>query len=222
MQLNLSIALGTLAFVTDIQERQPLLDEGLNASQAALSVYSHENKPLNYAKAEQLLGTFLFYNDFPSDSALQIERIQAAINAFRSALEIFTKENSVSDWAQTQYALGNAITSLFDLLQENITYELVAEAIKAYQSALEVFTPEKNPKEWAGANIGLAVTYHVSSLHVMDKSIQVALLHEAQRNLDSVLTIQNSNSPQEVTMFAKMLFQRIEDDIDTIENTKEV
>ena len=53
----------------------------------------------------------------------------------------------------------------------------------------------------------------------MDKNIQVALLREVIRLLDSLLTNQNSNSAQEVTMFAKMLFQRIKDDLDTIENT---
>jgi hypothetical protein len=126
----------------------------------------------------------------------------------------------VSDWAQTQYSLGNAITSLFDLLEGNVTYELVDDAVKAYQSALEVFTPEKNPKEWAQANMGLAVAFYESALHIVDKNIQVAFLRKAYRILDSVLTIQNSNSTQEVSMFAKMFVQRIKDDLDTIENAQ--
>ena len=126
----------------------------------------------------------------------------------------------MSDWAQTQYALGNAIASLFDLLQENITYELVAEAVKAYQSALEVFTPEKNPKEWAGANIGIAFTYHVSTLFIEDKNRQDALLREAHRILYSVLTTHTSNTIQEELIFPIMLIQRIKDDLDKIENTQ--
>lgn len=220
VQLNLSIALGSLALITDRQERQTLLDEGLNASQAALSIYTYENNPLKYAKAEQLLGTFLFFKDIPSSEALQIERIKAAINAFRTALEIFTKENNVSDWAQTQYELGNAITSLYELLQENITRDLATSAINAYQSALEVYTSEKNPKQWAGANIGIALTYHVSSLFIEDKNIQVALLSEAHRILDSVLTTHTSDIIQEDLIFPTMLSQRIKDDLDKIKNTQ--
>ncbi len=215
-QLNLSIALESLAKITDSQKRQTLLDEGLDASKAALSIYTHENNPLNYAKAEQLLGTFLFLKTFPSDDALQIETIKAAISAFRSALEIFTKENSMTDWAQTQHALGDAITSLFELLQENITPDLVFSAIKAYQSALEVYTPENNPSSWARANIGIALTYHVSTLFMEDKNKQVALLHEAHRILDSVLI---SHTPtREEHIFLTMLIQRIKDDLDKIEN----
>src|SRR5258708_23537740 len=99
-QLNLSIALESLAKITDTQKRQTLLDEGLDASKAALSIYTHENNPLNYAKAEQLLGTFLFLKAFPSDHALQIETIKEDINAVLSPLETFTKEDTTTDWAQ--------------------------------------------------------------------------------------------------------------------------
>lgn len=219
VQLNLSIALGTLAMATDRQGRQTLLDEGLNASQAALSIYTHENKPLKYAKAEQMLGTFLLLKEFSLDETLQLERIKAAINAFRSALEIFTKESSAADWAQTQYELGNAITSSYELLQENITYDLVVSAKNAYQSALEVYTPEKNPQEWAGANIGIAMAHHTSTFFIEDKNIRVALLREAHRILDSVLTTQTSHI-QDEHIFEKMFIQQIKDDLEKIENTQ--
>ena len=70
LQLNLSHALGSLALVTDGHEREPLLDEGLIVSRSALEIYSPENKPLNYAKAKQLLGIFLLYKQFPSDQTV--------------------------------------------------------------------------------------------------------------------------------------------------------
>jgi len=220
LQINLGIALRSLALVTDIQERQPLLDEGLIASQAALEIYSHENKPHNYAKAKQLLGTFLFNKEFPSDQASLIERNKAAIDAFRSALEIFTKENSLNDWARTQFELGNAITSLFELLQENITRDLVVSAINAYQSVVEVYTLQNKPKEWMVANMGIAFAYHVTTLFIEDKNMQVTLLREAQHILGSVLTFQSSNTPQEDNTFATMLMLRIKDDLSKIENTQ--
>ena len=149
-----------------------------------------------------------------------IERIKAAISALRSALEIFTKENNSNDWAKTQLELGKAITSLFELLQENITKDLVASALNAMQSALEVYGPQKNPNEWMVANIGIAFSYHVTTLFIEDKSMQIALLSEAQHILNSVITLHNSNKLQRDNTFETTLLQQIKDDLDKIEHEK--
>ncbi len=220
LQINLSNALCSLALITNGQEREPLLDEGLIASQAALEIYSPENKPFNYAKAKQLLGTSLFYKEFPSNQSSLMERINAAINAFRSALEIFTKEDNADDWAKTQLELGQAITSLFELLQDKITKDLVASAINAFQLALEVYGPEKKPNEWTMANTGIAFSYHVTTLFIEDKNMQVAFLNEAQHILESVLTLHNSNKLQRDNTFETTLLQQIKDDLDKIEHEK--
>ncbi len=126
----------------------------------------------------------------------------------------------MADWAQTQFWLGNAITSLFELLQENLTKDLVDSAINAYQSALEVFTPANNPKEWIGANLGIAFANYVSTLFIEDKNIKVALLREARRILDSILTFHNLNTTGEDNTFVTRLIQLIKDDLNKLEDTQ--
>ena len=113
-----------------------------------------------------------------------------------------------------------AITSLFELLQENITYDLATKAVKAFQLALEVYTHEKNPKEWTRANIGIAFTYHVSTLFIEDKNIRAGLLRDALSLLNSVLISHTSNTTQEEDMFLTTLIQRTKNDLNEIENTE--
>jgi hypothetical protein len=201
------------------QEKQTLLDEGINAVQAALTVYSHENNPLNWAKAQQLLGTFLYSKQGHAEKASLIEMIKAAIDAFRASLEIYTKENNENDWARSEYELGMAITSLFDISQEEINSDSVVSALTALKSALEVYDIDKYPQGWALANFGIAYTYYLSARSLEDKNNQVAQLHVAYQILESVLNSHILNTAQENHALPTRLFQQIKNDLATLENT---
>ena len=124
----------------------------------------------------------------------------------------------MNDWARSQYDLGIAIASLFEISHENINPVLVASALTALQSALEVYNSDQYPREWTLANISIAYTYYISAWFIEDKNEQVALLREALRILESVLTSHISNTTQEEGTLPIRLNQQIKEYLAKIEN----
>jgi len=127
------------------------LEIAITGYNIALTVYTHENFPVDWAITQNNLG--VAYSDrIKEDKA---ENIELAIKSSQAALEVRTRENFPVEWATTQNNLGNAYS---DSIKEDKA-DNIELAIKSYQDALEVYTPENFPVEWAMTQNNLGAAY---------------------------------------------------------------
>ncbi|MEN2991523.1 tetratricopeptide repeat protein [Tistrella sp. BH-R2-4] len=119
------------------------LNEAVKAYRAALSEYTRERVPLNWAMAQNNIGNALqILGARESGTA----RLNEAVKAYRAALSEHTRERVPLEWATTQNNLGTALQTLG--ARESGTARL-NEAADAYRAALLERTRERVPLGWA-------------------------------------------------------------------------
>jgi len=132
-------------------------DRGKNLGQAiacyreALTVYTPEAVPLDYAMTQNNLG--LAYADLPTGDPGQ--NLAHAIQCYREALTIYTPEAAPLDYATAQNNLGAAYRSL----PTGDRGENLRRAIQCYREALRFRTPEAAPLDYATTQNNLGNAY---------------------------------------------------------------
>jgi tetratricopeptide (TPR) repeat protein/nucleoside 2-deoxyribosyltransferase len=117
--------------------------KAIEAYQKALTIYTKENYPNDYAMTQNNLG---FAYGTLSDFRDTEENTTKAIEAYQKALTIYTKENYPNDYAMIQNNLGNAYAYLSDVIDREGNAK---KAIEAYQEALTIYTKENYPNDYA-------------------------------------------------------------------------
>ena len=126
-----------------------LLAEAVAAYREALTEWTRERVPLDWAMTQTNLGNALLrLGAHESGSA----RLEEAVAAYREALTERTRERVPLDWAATQNNLGGALRTLGE--RESGTAGL-KEAVTAYSEALEEFTPAAHAEGHKTASNGL-------------------------------------------------------------------
>ena len=148
IQNNLGTALWTLGAREDGTER---LEQAVAACNAALEVYTPEDRRSEWARIQNNLGAALRTLGEREDGT---ERLEQAVTVYNAALEVVTREDVPLDWAAIQNNLGVALASLGE--REEGT-ERLERAVTAYNAALEVATRERVPFDWVRIQNNLGV-----------------------------------------------------------------
>ena len=127
------------------------LEKAIEAYQLALSVWTQEDFPIDWAMTQNNLGE-AYRNRIRDNIA---ENLEQAIAAYQLALSVRTKKDFPQDWAETQNNLGNAYS---DRIRGDRA-DNFEKAIVAYQRALSVYTKEDFPYEWATTQNNLGTAY---------------------------------------------------------------
>ena len=140
----LRVALGNALSTLGRREASPdRLERATVAYRKALTLYTRERAPLEWAKAQFSLGVAL--RELAARET-GTERLEQAIAANQAALEVFTREQMPSHWAAVQGHLG---TILRRLGEEGTGTARLEQAVGAHRAALEVFAREHAPYDWA-------------------------------------------------------------------------
>ena len=145
MQNNLGNAYANLP----TGERGANLGRAIECYEQALTVYTAEAAPLDYAGTQNNLGAA--YAALPTgDRGVNLGR---AIECYQQALRFRTPETAPFQYATTQNNLGNAYRNL----PTGDRAANLRQAIECYQKALTVYTPEAAPRNYAMVlnNMGL-------------------------------------------------------------------
>jgi CHAT domain-containing protein len=128
------------------------LEIALAGYEAALTIFTREAFPIQWANTQRDLGNVYSYR-IRGDRTQNVELAGAA---YKQALLVFTRERFPQDWAKTQTNLGIYYWErIEDDREENLE-----KAIAAYEVALqEVLTHEEFPEEWAQAQTNLGNAY---------------------------------------------------------------
>jgi tetratricopeptide (TPR) repeat protein len=147
-QNDLGSALRTLG---ERRGNDDLLDQAITAYRAALTEYTQDRVPLNWATTQNNLGNAL--------RALGERRgnedlLDQAITAYRAALTEYTQDRVPLNWATTQNNLGTALRALGERRGNE---DLLDQAITAFRAALTERTQDRVPLNWAATQHNLGV-----------------------------------------------------------------
>jgi tetratricopeptide (TPR) repeat protein len=115
------------------------VEKAIAAYEEALTVYTKETHPIEWAKVQNNLGVALWV--WPNGG--RVKNSKKAIAAFEAALIVYTKEAHPAEWARTQCNLGN---TWWGLRIENKP-ENVKKAIAAFEAGLPLY-PKEDPILW--------------------------------------------------------------------------
>ena len=136
---------GIRAEGTDIQK---FLDEAVAAYRDALTVYTKEQLPQQWAMTQNNLGNVLGHQGTRTGGEAGTRLLAEAVQAYRDALTVRTKEQLPQQWAGTQNNLGIVLCNQDMRTGGEAGMELIRQAITAFELALEVRTREALPVQW--------------------------------------------------------------------------
>jgi tetratricopeptide (TPR) repeat protein len=117
------------------------LEEALASYRAALEVYTRDQRPLEWARAQNNLGKALRALGEQKGEPAALEE---AVLAYRAALEVYTRDRQPLEWARTHNDLGDALQSLSKQREDP---DILEAAASAYRAALEVESPDQRSFE---------------------------------------------------------------------------
>ncbi len=132
-------------------DRASNLERAIAFYTAALTVYTRDAFPENWAAAQNNLASAYLYR-IRGEKA---ENIEMAIASYTAALTVRTREAFPEKWAMTQ---NNLATAYSDRIREDKA-ENIERAIAFYTAALSVYTRDAFPEQWAHTQNNLATAY---------------------------------------------------------------
>ena len=90
-------------------EGQRRLSEAVEAYRQALTVYTRDDLPQDWATTQNNLGTALSGLGERQGGPEGLRRLNEAVEAYRQALIVRTRDDLPQDWATTQNNLGSAL-----------------------------------------------------------------------------------------------------------------
>ena len=132
------------------------LQDAVEAFGEALTEWTRERVPLDWATAQNNLGNAL---TVLGERENNTKTLQKAVEAYGEALKERTRERVPPEWASTQNNLGNALASLGKRETDPNGTKTLQKAVEALGEALKEWTRERAPRQWASAqnNLGVAL-----------------------------------------------------------------
>ena len=143
--------LGVELVEATFRNRAANLARAIACYEHALSIYTPEAAPFEYAMTQNRLGNA--YAKLPVGD--RAANLQKAIACYEQALGIYTPEAAPREYAAIQNRLGNAYAKL----PVGDRAANLQKAISCYEHALSIFTPEAAPREYAMTQMNLGVAY---------------------------------------------------------------
>lgn len=142
--------------------------EAVKAYETALTVLTRENAALNWATAQNNLGSALrVIGERENDT----DSFEKAIRAYEAVLTVWRREDVPMQWAATQTNLGNVLASLAEREDDAA---ILSEAVAAYRAALTVQTRQDAPLAWARTQSSLGSALLTLGIASFDKQTVVA------------------------------------------------
>jgi hypothetical protein len=148
-----------LGIRTEGETSRQLLAQAVTTYRSALTVYTREQLPQDWAMTQNNLGLALQNQSTRTAGEAGNRLLAQAVTAYRAALTVHTREQLPQQWATTQNNLGNALRNQGTRTAGEAGNRLLAQAVTAYRAALTVYTREQLPQQWATTqnNLGNAL-----------------------------------------------------------------
>ena len=145
---NLGNSLREAGIRTKGPDIQKFLREAAAAYRDALTVWTQEQLPQQWAITQNSLGLVLWDQGTRTGGEAGMRLLAESVTAYRAALTVYTKDQLPQQWAMTQNNLGATLQEQGIRTGGEDGKELIHQAIKAYELALEVRTRDALPVQW--------------------------------------------------------------------------
>ena len=156
--VRLGISLQEAGIRTKGADIEKFLSKAVAAYRDALTVYTKEQLPQQWATTQNNLGNVLGNQGTRTTGEAGTRLLADADAAYRDALTVYTKEQLPQNWAMTQNNLGIVLREQGIRTGGEAGTRLLAEAVAAYRDALTVYTKEQLPQQWATTQNNLGAT----------------------------------------------------------------
>jgi hypothetical protein len=143
--------LGSRAGVSE-ENRAASLNKGIEAFEAAITIYTKDAYPLDWARVQSNLGSAWLVVSTGSKA----QNLKQAIDACQAALSVYTEAANPAEWGTTQFNLGRAWAAL----PTGNKAENARKAIDAYRASLTVRTKQAFPVDWAKTQNNIGQTWN--------------------------------------------------------------
>ena len=144
----LGISLQEAGIRTEGADIQKFLGESVAVYRAALTIYTREQLPQDWAMMQNNLANVLREQGIRTDGEAGTRLLAEAVQAYREALTVYTKAELPQQWATTQNNLGATLGDQGTRTGGEAGKALIHDAIHAYELALEVRTRDALPVQW--------------------------------------------------------------------------
>ncbi|OLT66269.1 MULTISPECIES: CHAT domain-containing protein [Moorena] len=141
----------TLILQFTLGDKASNMEIGITGYEVALTVFTREAWPQDWALTQYNLGNAYFYRI----TGQKEQNLEEAIACYQLAKDVYTREAFPEKWAMTQNNLGEAYRNRItgDKAQN------LEEAIACYQLVKDVYTREAFPEKWAMTQTNLGNAY---------------------------------------------------------------
>ena len=133
------------------------LNAAIEAYEAALTIYTEDDMPVDWAMTQNNIGTAYATQGERLGGQAGIDALNAAIEAYEAALTVHTKDEMPADWAMTQNNLGTAYRTQGRRLGGQAGIDALRAANKSFEAALTVFTEDAMPYYFEGTTENLEI-----------------------------------------------------------------
>ncbi|MEP6889140.1 MAG: hypothetical protein ABI955_00420, partial [Nitrospirota bacterium] len=145
---SLGNSLREVGMRTEGADIQKFLREAADAYREALTVYTKDQLPQQWAMMQNNLGNVLREQGTRTSGEAGTQLLAQAVTAYQAALEVRTKAALSQQWAMTQNNLGNVLEEQGTRTGGEAGKALIRQAMTAYEFALEVRTRDALPAQW--------------------------------------------------------------------------
>jgi hypothetical protein len=158
------------------------LDEAVQAHRQALTVFTRDVLPYDWATTQYNLGLALVRLGEREGGAEGARKLDEGVQAYRQALTVYTRDDLPQDWAGTQSNLGSALVILVMQKGGAEGARKLDEGVQAYRQALTVYTRDVLPQYWATtqSNLGAALQLQIDRYGFARGLEQVDRLSQAE------------------------------------------
>jgi tetratricopeptide (TPR) repeat protein len=139
------------------------LEKAIQAVRQALLVFTLEQFPQEWARAQCILATNLDQQAALAEGEPGNQHLAEALEATRQALRVFTPEQFPEDWAKIQRTRGDILLNQAKRTEGQEGALFFTDATESYYQALRVLTREQFPQEWAGLQNSMGYTFLVQA-----------------------------------------------------------
>lgn len=165
-----------------------LLEEAVEACNAALTVFKLETMPAKWAIAQNNLGNALSAQGERMHGDVGLALLGQSVTAYRAALTIYTEAAMPVQWAMTQNNLGGVLFVQGERTGGEAGLALLAQAVDAYRAALTVRTKVAMSAKWAMTQNNLGNVLSVQGERIKGNA-GLALLGQAVDAYRAALTL---------------------------------
>lgn len=152
------VTLAKAFFDTPFLTRAPALALALAHYEAALSVYTSDESPREWAQAQIEMGmTQRALAGECSDEAKE-EYLKSAIERYRAALRVATPQAAPREWGEIHIHMAGAHRDLV-ALDTSGPFDYLSRAISCYEQAQRLYSEHRHPRQWARIQMQMGETY---------------------------------------------------------------